>query len=104
MTRVGVTGLMSSRGCQFVAGRATTRWLWLIAARLLRRPAHQRVWFECATGEDLQPNIDDLSVDEVLLFGLLAGVASVLIARLPPPAWKVGPALTRQVQPKRRTP
>ena len=39
------------------------------------------MWFGWATEEDLQPNIDGLSFDEVLLFGLLAGIASVLITR-----------------------
>lgn len=39
------------------------------------------VWFGWATGEDLQPNIDGLSFDEVLLGGLSAGIPIVLIAR-----------------------
>lgn len=38
-------------------------------------------WFGWATEEDLQPNIDGLSFDETLLFGLLAGVASVFVTR-----------------------
>jgi hypothetical protein len=68
---------------QLIAGRSTTRWLWLtagaafFAAGLLT----SEVWFGWATEEDLQPNIDGLSFDEVLLFGLLAGIASVLITR-----------------------
>lgn len=39
------------------------------------------VWFGWATEEDLQPNIDGLSFDEALLLGLLAGSASVVLAR-----------------------
>ncbi len=39
------------------------------------------MWFGWATEEDLQPNIDGLSFDETLLFGLLAGIASVVITR-----------------------
>lgn len=35
------------------------------------------VWFGWATAEDLQPNIDGLSFDEVLL-GLVPGVLGVL--------------------------
>ena len=68
---------------QLIAGRATTRWLWLIAAAtfFVAGLLTSEVWFGWATEEDLQPNIDGLSFDEVLLFGLLAGVGSVLITR-----------------------
>ena len=70
---------------QLVAGRAkaTTRWLWLIAAGafFVAGLVTSEVWFGWATGEDLQPNIDGLSFDETLLFGLLAGIASVVITR-----------------------
>jgi hypothetical protein len=66
---------------QLVAGRATTRWLWLIAsvAYLVGGLFTSEVWFGWATEEDLQPNIDGLSFDEVLLFGLLFGIAAVLV-------------------------
>ena len=68
---------------QLVAGRATTRRLGLIAGAtfFVAGLLTSEVWFGWATEEDLQPNIDGLSFDEVLLFGLLAGVASVLITR-----------------------
>ena len=68
---------------QLIAGRATTRRLWLIAAAtfFVAGLLTSELWFGWATEEDLQPNIDGLSFDEVLLFGLLAGVASVLITR-----------------------
>jgi hypothetical protein len=68
---------------QLVAARATTHWLWLIAAGtfFVTGLLTSEVWFGWATEEDLQPNIDGLSFDEVLLFGLLAGTASVLITR-----------------------
>jgi hypothetical protein len=68
---------------QLVAGRATTRWLWLIggATFFVTGLLTSEVWFGWATGEDLQPNIDGLSFDEVLLIGLLAGTASVLVTR-----------------------
>ncbi len=70
---------------QLVAGRAqtATRWLWLIAAGafFVVGLVTSEVWFGWATGEDLQPNIDGLSFDETLIFGLLAGIASVVITR-----------------------
>jgi hypothetical protein len=39
------------------------------------------VWFGWATQEELQPNIDGLSFDEVLLICTLPGIAAVLLAR-----------------------
>lgn len=68
---------------QLVAGRQTTHWLWLISATtyLVAGLLTSEVWFGWATEEDLQPNIDGLSFDEVLLIGLLAGTASVLVTR-----------------------
>ena len=68
---------------QFVAGRATTRWLWVIAgaAYFVGGLFTSEIWFGWATQEDLQPNIDGLSFDEVLLMGLIAGVLSVLVTR-----------------------
>jgi hypothetical protein len=68
---------------QLVAGRATTRWLWLISAAtfFVTGLVTSEVWFGWATEEDLQPNIDGLSFDEVLLIGLLAGITSVLVTR-----------------------
>ena len=70
---------------QLVAGGAKTamRWLWLIAtgAFFVVGLVTSEVWFGWATEEDLQPNLDGLSFDEALLFGLLAGIASVVITR-----------------------
>jgi hypothetical protein len=62
-------------------GRAT-RWLWLAAsAAFFALGAFvSEVMFGWATEEDLQPNIDGLSFDEVLLSFLL-GFAAVLVAR-----------------------
>jgi len=64
-------------------GRTTTRWLWLIATAgyFIGGLFTSEVWFGWATQEDLQPNIDGLSFDEVLLFGLAAGVLTVLVTR-----------------------
>jgi MFS family permease len=66
---------------QMVAGRATTRWLWIIAgaAYFVGGLIISEVWFGWATENDLQPNIDGLSFDEVLLIGLVPGILSVLL-------------------------
>lgn len=62
---------------QLVTWRVTTHWLWLIASvtYFLSGLFISEVWFGWATEEDLQPNIDGLSFDEVLLIGLLPGIA-----------------------------
>jgi hypothetical protein len=66
---------------QLVMGSKTTRWLWAIAsaAYFVGGLFTSEVWFGWATQEDLQPNIDGLSFDEVLLFGLLTGIVSVFV-------------------------
>ena len=68
---------------QLVMGRATTRWLWAIAsaAYLIGGLLISEVWFGWATQEELQPNIDGLSFDEVLLIGLVPGILSVAATR-----------------------
>jgi hypothetical protein len=65
---------------QVVMGKATTRWLGAIAAvtYFISGLFTSEVWFGWATGEDLQPNIDGLSFDEVMLVGLLTGIVSVV--------------------------
>ena len=64
------------------AGRVTTKWLWLIAAGgiFVVGLLISEVLFGWATEEDLQPNIDGLSRDEVLL-GFIPGIVAVLLAR-----------------------
>lgn len=68
---------------QLLVGRTTTRWMWLITAAtsFVGGLFISEVWFGWATQEDLQPNIDGLSFDEVLLIGLIPGIAAVLITR-----------------------
>ena len=68
---------------QLVVGRATTRLLWLIAAAgyFVGGLFTSEVWFGWATQEELQPNIDGLSFDEVLLLGLIPGIMTVLVTR-----------------------
>ena len=65
-----------------VAGRVTTKWLWLIATAgfFVLGLFISEVLFGWATAEDLQPNIDGLSRDEVLI-GVLPGIVAVLLAR-----------------------
>jgi hypothetical protein len=66
---------------QLVVRRAATRWLWLIAAAgyFVGGLFISEAWFGWATQEELQPNIDGLSFDEVLLIGLVPGVVTVLV-------------------------
>ena len=68
---------------QLVMGRVTTRWLWLIAAAgyFVGGLFISEVWFGWATEEDLQPNIDGLSFDEVLLIAFVPWLVAVLAAR-----------------------
>lgn len=65
-----------------VAGRVTTRWLWLIATAgfFVLGLIISEAFFGSATEAELQPNIDGLSRDEVLL-GFLPGIIAVLVAR-----------------------
>ena len=67
---------------QLVVKRAATRWLWLIAAAgyFVGGLFISEAWFGWATQEELQPNIDGLSFDEVLL-GLIPGILAVLVIR-----------------------
>lgn len=66
---------------QLVVGRATTGWLWIVSATVyfVSGLFISEVWFGWATEADLQPNIDGLSFDEVMLIGLVPGIAAVLI-------------------------
>jgi hypothetical protein len=68
---------------QLVAGRHRTRWLGLIASMtyLIAGLFVSEVWFGWATEEDLQPNIDGLSFDEVLLLALIPGIVAVVVVR-----------------------
>jgi hypothetical protein len=65
---------------QLVIGRHTTKWLWAItgATYFVAGLFISEIWFGWATGADLQPNIDGLSFDEVLLFGFVPGAVAVL--------------------------
>jgi hypothetical protein len=65
---------------QLLMWRLTTHWLWAIAtvAYFVSGLFVSEVWFGWATEEDLQPNIDGLSFDEVLLLAPLVGLPALL--------------------------
>jgi Na+/proline symporter len=65
---------------QLVMWRVTTHRLWIIGAvtYFLSGLFVSEIWFGWATEEDLQPNIDGLSFDEVLLLGTLISILVVL--------------------------
>jgi len=82
---IGVLILMSLAFgviAQAVLWRMATHWLWLIGsiAYFLGGLFISEVWFGWATDRELQPNIDGLSFDEVLLFGLVPGIVAVLFS------------------------
>jgi hypothetical protein len=60
----------------------SVNWLWLIgsAAFFVVGAFISEVWFGWATATELQPNIDGLSFDEVLI-GYAVGILVVLVAR-----------------------
>lgn len=68
---------------QLVLWRVRTWWVWLVAAGAYFAAGVfvSEVWFGWATQEELQPNIDGLSFDEVLLLTTLMGVVVLLLAR-----------------------
>ena len=65
---------------QLLAWRVT-HWMWLIAGLtyFVAGLVISEVFFGWATEDELQPNIDGLSFDEVLGVGLLFGIAAVLV-------------------------
>lgn len=69
----------------WLVGRGVTRWLWASAlisvACFLVGLVTSEVFFGWATEEELQPNIDGLSRDEVLLSSLLTTVLVVVVMR-----------------------
>jgi hypothetical protein len=67
---------------QLVAGRGTTRWMWLIGAGafFVIGLLISEAWFGWATEKDLQPNYDGLSFDETLL-AIFPSIALVIAVR-----------------------
>ena len=88
---LGIEGVGVLAGMSLVFGliahvltaKTTTRWMWLIAAIVYFAAGIfvSEMWFGWATEEDLQPNIDGLSRDEVLLLGTLIAAAVVVAVR-----------------------
>jgi hypothetical protein len=68
---------------QLLSGRAAPKWLWALVSAIYFGIGVlvSEVWFGWATEEDLQPNIDGLSRDEVLLVGLLPVAVAVVATR-----------------------
>lgn len=89
---LGSTGLLYLAGMAIIFGliaqllswRSGPRWLWAVVAGAYFGIGLlvSELWFGWATEEDLQPNIDGLSRDEVLLIGLLPVAAAVIVTRL----------------------
>ena len=80
---------------QLVMWRAMTHRLWLIATAVYFASGIfvSEVWFGWATEEELQPNIDGLSFDEVMLLGTPISIVFVLAG------WIVGKRLSGARQP-----
>jgi hypothetical protein len=83
---LGVLALMSvafGLFTQAVFWNMASHWLWLpvTAVAFLAGLLISEAWFGWATEEELQPNIDGLSFDEVVV-GALVGVVVVLGARV----------------------
>jgi hypothetical protein len=68
---------------QLLAWRAAPKWLWALVSAIYFGVGLfvSEVWFGWATEEDLQPNIDGLSRDEVLLIGLVPVAVAVIVTR-----------------------
>jgi hypothetical protein len=66
---------------QFLLWWATPHWFWIPATFSYFGSGLfiSEVWFGWATDEDLQPNIDGLSFDEVLLLAPLVGLPFLLL-------------------------
>ena len=68
---------------QVLAWRAAPKWLWAAVGAFYFGFGLlvSEVMFGWATEEDLQPNIDGLSRDEVLLIGLIPVAVAVVVTR-----------------------
>jgi branched-subunit amino acid ABC-type transport system permease component len=57
-----------------------TPWLWAIGSTtyFIAGVVVSEMWFGWATAAELQPNIDGLSFDEVMLFATVSGIVVVL--------------------------
>jgi hypothetical protein len=88
---LGSSGLLYLAAMSIVFGvlahllswRVAPKWLWALVAGVYFGVGVlvSEVWFGWATEEELQPNIDGLSRDEVLLIGLLPVAVAVVLTR-----------------------
>jgi hypothetical protein len=69
---------------QLLSWRAAPRWLWALVSGVYFGIGLlvSEFWFGWATEQNLQPNIDGLSRDEVLLIGLVPVAVAVVATRL----------------------
>ena len=69
---------------QLIVGKMATRWLWLLCTGsfFVGGLLTSEVWFGWATAEELQPNIDGVSFDEVLLVDMLMAAVAILVVWL----------------------
>ena len=67
---------------QLLGGKGITRWMWLIATTVffVSGLLISEAWFGSATEDELQPIVDGLSRDEMLL-AIFPGLAAVFITR-----------------------
>jgi hypothetical protein len=68
---------------QLLSVRTVPKWLWALVSAICFGIGIlvSEFWFGWATEEDLQPNIDGLSRDEVLLVGLVPVAAALVVTR-----------------------
>ncbi len=68
---------------QLFSGRLAPKWLWALVSAVYFGIGIlvSEFWFGDATEEDLQPNIDGLSRDEVLLVGAVPVVGAIVVTR-----------------------
>jgi hypothetical protein len=80
---LGAMSIVFGLLAQLLSWRVAPRWLGALVAAVYFVVGLfvSEVWFGWATEEDLQPNIDGLSRDEVLLIGLIPVAVAVVATR-----------------------
>lgn len=80
---LALMSLLSGAVAHLVWWRVAPHWLWAAAAGAFFAfgVVVSEWWFGWATQEELQPNVDGLSFDEVLLLGCVLPLAVVAVAR-----------------------
>jgi hypothetical protein len=80
---LGAMSIVFGLLAQLLSWRAAPKWLWALVSAVYFGVGLlvSEFWFGWATEEDLQPNIDGLSRDEVLLIGLVPVAIAVVVTR-----------------------